>query len=197
MTREEAIEILETARKMYPGKSVIRDAFTLALSTLHPVSREQEERMGTMRGINKQTMLDLIIEAKRNEPEDVRFSDWLAEYLADRLSTLTPPNEPLTIDKKRVIAESCLHYGKSGRCGLNGYAPLDCPRCKEWHSNESNEPLTIEQLREMDKITPVWWTRNGCRCLCERGYITMPNGDIYGADEMNGLFYRRPPEVSP
>jgi ribosomal protein S27AE len=49
-----------------------------------------------MRGINKQAMLDLIIEAKRNEPEDVRFSDWLAEYLADRLSTLTPPNEPLT-----------------------------------------------------------------------------------------------------
>ena len=49
-----------------------------------------------MREINKQAMLDLIIEAKRNEPEDVRFSDWLAEYLADRLSTLTQPNEPLT-----------------------------------------------------------------------------------------------------
>lgn len=62
---------------------------------------------------------------------------------------------------------------------------------------QPNEPLTLEELREMDKITPVWWTRNGCRCLCERGYITMPNGDIYGADEMNGLFYRRPPEVSP
>ena len=57
-----------------------------------------------------------------------------------------------------------------------------------------NEPLTIEQLREMDKITPVWWTWNGCWCLCERGYITTPNGDVYGADEMNGLFYRRPPE---
>ena len=45
MTREEAIEILETAREMYPGKSVIRDAFTLALSALRPVSREQVERM--------------------------------------------------------------------------------------------------------------------------------------------------------
>ena len=59
-----------------------------------------------MRGINKQAMLDLIIEAKRNEPEDVRFSDWLAEYLADRLSTLTPPNEPLTLEdakKERYI----------------------------------------------------------------------------------------------
>lgn len=78
-----------------------------------------------------------------------------ARAILQEVSTLTPPNEPLTLDKKRVIAESCLHYGKSGRCGLNGYTPLDCPRCKEWHSNESNEPLTIEQLREMDG-EPVW-----------------------------------------
>lgn len=45
MTREEAIKILETARKMYPGESVIRDAFTLALSALRPVRREQVERV--------------------------------------------------------------------------------------------------------------------------------------------------------
>lgn len=45
MTREEAIEILETARKTYPGKSVIRDAFTLALAALQPVSREQVEKV--------------------------------------------------------------------------------------------------------------------------------------------------------
>ena len=45
MTREEEIKILETARKMYPGESVIRDAFTLALSALRPVRREQVERV--------------------------------------------------------------------------------------------------------------------------------------------------------
>lgn len=45
MTREEAVEILTTAREMYPGKSVIRDAFTLALSALRPVSREQVEKV--------------------------------------------------------------------------------------------------------------------------------------------------------
>lgn len=45
MTREDAVGILTTAREMYPGKSVIRDAFTLALSALRPVSREQVERM--------------------------------------------------------------------------------------------------------------------------------------------------------
>ena len=56
-----------------------------------------------MREINKQAMLDLIIEAKRNEPEDVRFSDWLAEYLADRLATLPSPNEPLTLKELREM----------------------------------------------------------------------------------------------
>ena len=45
MTREDAVELLTTAREMYPGKSVIRDAFTLALAALRPVSREQVERM--------------------------------------------------------------------------------------------------------------------------------------------------------
>ena len=45
MTREDAIEILETARKTYPGKSVIRDALTLALAALRPVRRETVERM--------------------------------------------------------------------------------------------------------------------------------------------------------
>ena len=47
MTRDDAVEILTTAREMYPGKSVIRDAFTLALSALRPVSREQVEKMWT------------------------------------------------------------------------------------------------------------------------------------------------------
>nr|DAW57562.1 MAG TPA: DNA-directed RNA polymerase [Caudoviricetes sp.] len=45
MTREEAVEILMTAREMYPGKSAIRDAFTLALAALRPVSREQVEKV--------------------------------------------------------------------------------------------------------------------------------------------------------
>ena len=45
MTRDDAVEILTTAREMYPGKSVIRDAFTLALSALRPVRREQVERV--------------------------------------------------------------------------------------------------------------------------------------------------------
>ena len=48
--------------------------------------------------IDKQTMLDLIVEAKRTDPETGGFAEWLAEYLAEHLPTLTPPNEPLTQD---------------------------------------------------------------------------------------------------
>lgn len=71
-----------------------------------------------MQGINKQTMLDLIIDAKRNEPEDVRFSDWLAEYLAGHLSTITPPNEWVSVEDRlpepgeRVLATDCGFVGE-------------------------------------------------------------------------------------
>lgn len=53
-----------------------------------------------MQGINKQTMLDLIIDAKRNDPEDVSFSDWLAEYLAEHLPTLSQPNEWVSVEER-------------------------------------------------------------------------------------------------
>lgn len=36
--------------------------------------------------INKQTMLDLILEAKRENPETGSWTDWLAEYLSQKLS---------------------------------------------------------------------------------------------------------------
>lgn len=48
------------------------------------------------RAIDKQTMLDLIIKAKRTDPETGSFAEWLAEYLVEHLPTLTPQNEPLT-----------------------------------------------------------------------------------------------------
>ena len=60
--------------------------------------------------------------------------------------------------------------------------------------SQPNEPLTLEQLREMDEPTPVWWEKAGCWCLCERGFIIAPNGNIYEFEETDGAFYRRPPE---
>lgn len=170
------------------------------------------------RAIDKQTMLGLIIDAKRTDPETGSFAEWLAEYLAEHMPTLTPLNEPLTLDKKRMIAKSCLHYSKSGSCTLRGYAPLDCPRCKEWQSNESNEPLTLEELREMDG-EPVyiiakdmgiaeWNVITGKEPIAIAYDCPMPgfksvvegiafaNGRAFraGAYGITWLAYRRPPE---
>ena len=55
------------------------------------------------RAIDKQTMLDLIVEAKLTDPETGSFAEWLAEYLAEHLPTLTPPNDPLSIEQLREM----------------------------------------------------------------------------------------------
>ena len=62
-----------------------------------------------------------------------------------------------------------------------------------------NEPLTLEQLREMDG--PVWVAckpiegGNGYWCLCQRGHIITPAGSIFDVKEIpHWVFYRRPPE---
>ena len=56
-----------------------------------------------VRPIDKQTMLELIIDAKRTDPETGSFAEWLAEYLVEHMHTLTPPNEPLTIEQLREM----------------------------------------------------------------------------------------------
>lgn len=53
--------------------------------------------------IDKQAMLDLIIDAKRTGPETGSFAEWLAEYLIKHLPTLTPPNKPLTLEQLREM----------------------------------------------------------------------------------------------
>lgn len=54
------------------------------------------------RAIDKVTMLNLIIETKRTDPETGSFAEWLAEYLVEHLPTLTPPNDPLTLEQLRA-----------------------------------------------------------------------------------------------
>ena len=142
-----------------------------------------------------------VIAVPENE-ERAKAYFWARKALQ---STLTPPNEPLTIDKKRVIAESCLHYRESGRCGLNGYAPLDCPKCKEWQNNEPNEPLTLEQLRDMDG-EPVWIedVKHWALIDIEKGgqwdgvpfAVWAENGVkfTYNVESSDLHCYRRPPE---
>lgn len=52
------------------------------------------------RAIDKRIMLDLIIEAKKTDPEAGPFSEWLAEYLVDHLPTITPPNEWVIVGER-------------------------------------------------------------------------------------------------
>ena len=52
------------------------------------------------RTIDKRIMLDLIIEAKKTDPETGPFSEWLAEYLVEHLPTLTPPNEWVSVEDR-------------------------------------------------------------------------------------------------
>lgn len=52
------------------------------------------------RAIDKGTMLNLIIEAKRTDPETGSFAEWLAEYLVEHLPTLTPPNEWVSVEER-------------------------------------------------------------------------------------------------
>lgn len=72
---------------------------------LPDVPEEGREALKDGKTIDKQTMLNLIIEAKRTDPETGGFAEWLAEYLAEHLPTLTPPNEPLTLDELRKMKD--------------------------------------------------------------------------------------------
>lgn len=95
MTREEAVEILTTAREMYPGKSVIRDAFTLALSALRPVSREQVERMfpgctyckpdseGYVQKFGAYSILNGELETGHCKPQRINFCPHCSRPLTD------------------------------------------------------------------------------------------------------------------
>ena len=85
-----------------------------------------------MRKIDKEAMLDLIIQAKRTGPEDGSFAEWLAEYLVERLPTLTPQNDPLTLDELRGMVGCWVwvivtyqHEGKTFQC--DGWALVETP----------------------------------------------------------------------
>lgn len=52
------------------------------------------------RAIDKETMLDLIIKAKRTDPGIRSFAEWLAEYLVEHLPTLTLPNEWISVEER-------------------------------------------------------------------------------------------------
>ena len=47
--------------------------------------------------IDRQVIIDLIIDAKRTDPETGSFTEWLADYLIEHLP-LTQPNEWISVE---------------------------------------------------------------------------------------------------
>lgn len=129
--------------------------------------------------IDKQTMLDLIVEAKRTDPETGGFAEWLAEYLAEHLSTLTPVNE----------APPCYQPdgdGCSYQCYDGDDEPIDkckeCPLCysdKQRHHAQPNEWVSVEErIPNFGKLViatdgttyGVAWLCSDCTWMVTMGY---------------------------
>ena len=144
------------------------------------------------------------------------------------MPTLTPPNEWVSVYDRlpepgeRVLATDCgfvgeFYINKRGkwqRYNVNCsellmaldilyWMPLPAPPGKDNNAptKKPNEPMTLEQLREMDG-EPVWVTPLGFWALViakhdERVKLISNDGEIVYADkeiELVGPVYRRPPE---
>lgn len=161
------------------------------------------------RAIDKQTMLDLIIKAKRTDPETGSFAEWLAEYLVEHLPTLTPPNEWVN----RVIELDELYTKLQIITGFTveqllemfaaGYTLEKPDYSKSFEEMASlaettppNEALTLEELREMggqpywhvglrEESPPPHWN------ILDPFYAKRIEDYKYGE---NWIAYRRPPE---
>ena len=57
-----------------------------------------------------------------------------------------------------------------------------------------NEPLTLEELREMEQSTPVWWDYIPCWVLVRRGSVLVFGSEPHKVENLFGYFYCRPPE---
>ena len=122
MTREEAIKILEQRfdsscrNNLFQNveKLDYEDALWMAIPALRSVSREQVEMawrgewgIGGTEMTDREKMIDLIINAKRTDPETGSFTEYLADFLLGcgiKLPTSTPqPGKPLTLEQLREM----------------------------------------------------------------------------------------------
>ena len=133
------------------------------------------------------------------------------------LQQLKAENENLRAEMKRM--EACIYYKAGGFCRYGGDDPANVcvlgPCANEVAAHEffaetvaekggrdhpaPPDPLTQEQLREMDE--PVWVAckpiegGKGYWCLCQHGHIITPAGSIFDVKEIpHWVLYRCPPE---
>ena len=130
------------------------------------------------RAIDKRIMLDLIIEAKKTDPEAGPFSEWLAEYLVDHLPTLTPPNEWVSVEE-RLPEDEARQYIEDDLDGIGYLYP-----CLLTYKSPNTERIHV--VRFYYDIIQKWFVNNGEE-LCEKGRCIawMP---------LPAPYDRRPPE---
>lgn len=75
---------------------------------------------------------------------------------------------------------------------------LSLAALQEQEERENPKPLTLEELMNMD--APVWADNtdfpvaDGFWCICHKGHIVCPSGQIYAADDLTSwVFYRYEP----
>ena len=130
------------------------------------------------KAIDKQTVLDLIIEAKRADPETGGFAEWLAEYLVEHLPTLTPPNEWVSVEE-RLPEDEARQYIEDVLDGIGYLYP-----CLLTYKSPNTERIHV--VRFYYDIIKKWFVNNG-EALCEKGRCIawMP---------LPAPYDRRPPE---
>ena len=128
-------------------------------------------------------------------------------YIVTACDEGCPAGEGIWYDTVVVFAEyydGCWTWNDGTEYDLTDivthWMPLPAPPGKDNNvpTKAPNEPLTLEQLREMDE--PVWVAckpiegGKGYWCLCQHGHIITPAGSIFDVKEIpHWVFYRRPP----
>lgn len=121
MTREEAIKILERRTTIPDAECTweqTNQAIDTAISALRSVSREQVEMawrgewgIGGTEMTDREKMIDLIINAKKSDPETGSFTEYLADFLLGygiKLPDPAPhPCKPLTLEQLRERWKGC------------------------------------------------------------------------------------------
>ena len=143
-------------------------------------------------------------------PDLVQYA--LVQAIIADMPTLTPPNEWVSVEERlpepgeRVLAAKGTFVGEAYLASngawmrhdgfpweVDAWMPLPAPPGKD-NNVPTNEPLTIEELREMDG-EPVWFDtikRWGIVKVCRDGVFVLTKSGEFEVGRCK--YYRRPPE---
>ena len=141
MTNEEAIEILENERPHCGEKAVYTEgarceAYDMAISALRQQEQGQERKAATGEGLRCKY---IVRKADTGEGVDGCF-------------VLRPDRDRAAVAALRAYAAAT----------DNDVLATDI---LNWVGQESNEPLTLDELRQMDG-EPVWWWNKSAKPVC-------------------------------